>query len=369
MKHQRIRRVSLCTVVLLIFMLATASAGPSEKVWVVTALPAASSWSGTFGNDVSNSGTIGGGWVDANGDNHAAYWRSGHAYDLETEIGLPADQEGGTSNVLTINNHGLMGGLATSEDGVEVAVLWDVKHGEVYDMHPGDGYVASNIRGVNARGDATGIAVRLVTYPDGTTDYVPQPYFWPKNDDGLELPVGSGVGGFGHGVNASGTVAGSYYPPWDYSRAAVWTKDADGDYEMTDFHALLDDDTLWGSEAFDVSENGRVVGIAFGVGDSGLFFITWSWTASDGIEILDDDDEGLSFVWKTNGKYIAGSVGVVGYSASSPAVWVNGVLEVLPSLNDLYYSEASSVSSNGLVVGYSLTESFGGPYGWYAEKK
>ena len=368
MRHHRIKLMSVCTVVLLIFMLATASAAPKVKVWVVTALPADTDWYGTFGNDVNDSGTIGGGWVDADGGNHAAYWYRGDYYDLADEIGVPEDQEGGTSNVLSINNHGLMGGVATSDDGDQVAVLWDVKHGEVYDLDPGGDYIASLVNGVNARGDATGIAVRLYTDPDGVSTYIEQPYLWPKNDDGLELPVGTGVGGTGRGVNASGVVAGAYYPPHDYARAALWTKDGD-DYEMTDLHALLDDDTLLGSEATDVDENGRVAGIAFGIGDAGLFFYSWTWKANDGFDVLDDDGEGMSFAWKVNGGYVAGSVGVLGYSPSSPAVWDRGELEILPNLDDLYYAEASSVNQSGLVVGYALTESFGGPYGWYAEKK
>lgn len=373
MHLDRTKYVSLITCVLLIFMLATASAAPREKVWVVTPLPTDSDWHGSFGNDVNDSGYIGGGWIDEDGGYHAAYWYRGDYYDLADEIGVPEDQEGGTSNVLSINNHGLMGGMAMSADGDQVAVLWDVKHDTFEDMHPED-TLSSVIWGVNASGDASGKADELRTLPWGEERVLPQPYVWPKNDDGLALPIGDSLGGRTSGINASGTVAGAYFSPIGWVQAAIWTRDSNGDYEMTDLHEELDDDTISASEAFDVNENGMVIGIAVGWDADGVFFTyAWTWTEDDGIDILDDDDVGAAIAWKTAGRYIAGSTGLLGNTAdSTAAVWVRGELELLPENDDLTQSECASVNKSGLAVGYGFDKDDTGlvyPQGWYAEKE
>jgi len=156
--------------------------------------------------------------------------------------------------------------------------------------------------------------------------------------------------------------------------AVLWVKGHKGDYELIDLQEdlnELEDDQILMGVAYDVGEDGTVVGRALAY-DEDINFLgvaPFSWTAEDGAVLLDQDKTGSAVAWKKVSKYIAGGIGGGWGMSDDAVVWTNGDLEILPDLDDFPYMKASSVTGSGLVVGYAYDENFARTQGWYAEKK
>lgn len=361
-------------------------AGPGlakDKQWVITVLegPSGTKWIGSFGNDVSDSGYVVGGWFDADEKMHAAYWYKGDFVDLATDIGLPKGTD--QSLVTSVNSNGLMGGAAVVKDSTDQrACLWDAGKETVTCLHPSDSYSSSTVYTVNASGDAVG----WVTTKDGLN----MAWVWPKGDStGEALPGGTDYDGTqAFGLNSNGTIVGvgqtdteSLIPGWEVfpCNPVMWVKKGKT-YELVD----LRDDFAEGYpliRAYDVSEDGEVIGRMW---DDSLYTAAWSWTEKGGAVHLDDNKTGDASAWRASGKHIAGGIGYGplgsmdgSWITDDAALWTNGDLEVIATevtwdKVDYPYVEAASANKSGLVTGFCFTLELGAPYlpvGWIAEKK
>jgi len=332
-----------------------------QCTWVVSILEGPSEDSaGTLANDISDTGYIGGAWFDEFAGWHAAYWYRGDAYDLEDEIGIP---EGTVySNVLSINNGGLMVGDAWSADYSKyVGALWDLRRETCTELTTdSDDLLAVYVYGVNAPGDVVGAVIEAVTVSPGFQFHA---YIWPRNDrDGYKLPT---TDDFLHtvcyGINARGAIAGLGVT-WDGEvHALLWKKDAYGDYELIDLQEEeFDDSDLIMSQAYDVGEHGAVVGN--GLWDADEPPVPFVWSRRGGVETLDTGDSDTGIAWKAVGNYIAGGIGTGGSLfgqniSDDGVVWRNGTLHVVATSHEGYdYFESSSVNRRGVVVGIALKE-------------
>ena len=326
-----------------------------KYTWKVSKLASPSTKAkGWFPNDIASNGLIGGGWLDENQGFHAAYWKKGKGYDVATEIGLPSGAT--NSNILSVNSSGLMGGNATG--AIYGAVLWDLKKDKYYDLHPDDPtgafYVASNVAGVNERGDAVGWVVRVpAADADNPLGYDMLPWIWPKkNRDGYALPSQDDFWyATCSGINSCGVVSGvgivkKDSGPFEF-HALLWKKNKKGKYELYDLQdEEFDGSDYVESEANDVSEKGEVVGRAWE--DPGVVpAVPYSWKKKGGIKALDIDTESYGIAWKAVGKYVAGGIGqgteLFGQGFTDDAVvWVKGKLHVVvKKIGDFTNCEAS----------------------------
>jgi len=366
MSLHRKHLATLCAVLVLAVVLAGPEAGAKDKEWQVSQLPYLTGWYGAVGNDVSDSGYIGGAWIDEDGQYHAACWYEGKAHDLTDEIGVPGDFP--YSYVYSVNSNAVMCGAAADELGYQLAARWDVEDGTVENLHPGDDYILSAAQALNAEGDAAGFASAM----DGAV-YRNYAWLWPKGDrEGERLPSGDFRHALAYGLNANGTVVGLGVG-WDGSwNAVMWVKGKQGEYEIVgvqeDLNDCQDEEVIMG-RASDVGEDGTVVGFVWLEDFSSRPF---AYTVKGGVELLDEDGTGEGIAWKTVANYIAGGIGGSYGMSDDAAVWVKGELEILPDLDDGALMEASSINKSGLAVGYAFDEddtSFTYPQGWYAEKK
>jgi hypothetical protein len=319
---------------------------------------------------------------DADDVMRAAYWYKGEFHDLTKEIGLPSGA--GDSYVNSVNSNGLMGGGAILQDGSYRAMLWDVKR-ETWDcIHPsGSKYAQSRVFTVNASGDAVG----WVMLDDGTN----VAWVWPKGDTtGEALPGLSDYDGTrANAINSSGMIVGQgqdgtwmAYGSWELPRwvPLVWVKKGKS-YELVDIREDFDDDDYPMIRAYDVSEDGEVIGRMW---DELLYTAAWSWTANDGVAVLDDDDTGDASAWRVAGKTIAGAIGFgplgtgeQDWICDDAAIWVNGTLEIVAKEVEYdgktyQYVDGASANKSGLVTGFCFRLPSDPPYlplGWVAEKK
>ena len=74
------RSGTVCLLAVLVAFALTTVIVAGEKSWVLTKLPGPSGKTclGTFPNDLSDSGYIGGAWIDSDGVMRGAYWRKGN---------------------------------------------------------------------------------------------------------------------------------------------------------------------------------------------------------------------------------------------------------------------------------------------------
>jgi hypothetical protein len=378
--HSRIRCVLLLALVPLLAFPGTAPQA-KEKTWVVTVLegPSGHSWTGTFGNDVSDSGSVVGAWFDADELMHAAYWVDGVCHDLESEIGAP---EGTTQSYLnTVNAHGLMGGGIILDDGSYRAVLWDVTAETYKSLHPA-GYAGSRVYTVNASGDAVGWVE--------TTDGVEVAWVWPKGGGtGQALPGQSDYDNVrANAINSSGMIVGqgqdgTWMAPGSWELPVwvplVWIRKGQS-WELVDIREDCEDG-LPMIRAYDVSEDGEVVGRRW---DEFLYTAAWSWTAEDGYVELDDDETGDGSAWRVVGQTVAGGIGFgpLGNSeqdwiSDDAAIWVKGKLEIVATEveydGETYaYVDGASINRKGVATGFCFRFPADPPYlplGWMAEKK
>ena len=277
MHSHKMRLIILAFVLVPLLAFTGPESGAKEKTWVVSVLegPSGETWTGTFGNDVSDSGYVVGGWFDGDTAMHAAYWYKGKFHDLESEIGAPSDTA--DSYVNSVNSKGLMGGAAILTDGTQRALLWDVKKETYTSLHPsGSKYAGSRVFTVNASGAAVG----WVDMDDGTE----VAWVWPKGDTtGEALPGLSDYDNTrANAINSSGMIVGQgqdgtwlAYGVWELPVwvPLVWIRKGKS-YELMDLRDDFGDDEPM-IRAYDVSESGEVVGRLW---NELLYTAAWSWT-------------------------------------------------------------------------------------------
>jgi hypothetical protein len=346
-----------------------------KKVWVVELLDLKKDWTGSWANDINDTGMVGGGFREKDvAGGFPAYWKKGDPYSLNDKIGTPDDFDGANGNVMSMNNKGQIAGSLWIGWN-QIAVRWDTGKGTVANLHPADDYLASGAWGINARGDVCGFLI------DGTLEegFVRVPYVWShcgKKDRALD--TGDLDEGWTTAINARGAVSGYAFPS---TFAEIHPVFWDNKGKMTDLFDDVDDaiedyDIAQGF-AMDVHENGMVVGDAIAFLDDGsILRWAWTWTESGGVKLLDKDDADQATPWKCVGIRVSGTLGAFSDVDMDPAVWTLGKLERIPEPKDYERGEASSVDRWGMVAGYSFPADdpgipFGNPenlIGWVAYK-
>jgi uncharacterized membrane protein len=339
-----------------------AHAGNDQKVWNVTLLTQ-EDWAGSIANDVNASGLIGGAWVDEDAEVHPGFWEDGEFYDIVDTCGVPEGYEDGGGAVFTVNNKGLMAGSVWAGSD-QIAVLWDSKKCTYESKHPDDeDLVASGLWGLNSEGDTCGFVV--------DTEGFWSPWLWPrKGKDERALSTGDYEEGQATAINAKGTVVGRVFTRGVAWHAALWTKKD----ELVVLHDDLTeaDENIFQSVAYDIHEDGTVVGQAWAWTEDAWRSIGWTWTEKDGAELLPMGSATWAIAWRAVGNFVAGGVSGFRWEDEDAVVWEKGTLDVIPALEDFPIMEAAGVAADGTVVGVAWAEDddyYLYPQAWVAVKE
>lgn len=187
-------------------------------------------------------------------------------------------------------------------------------------------------------------------------------------------------GGDAWAINESGQVIGSFGD----RGACMWQKDHTGEWYVT---VLANTIPAWGLDAFDINDNGYVVGYVNRISDSLYVPVIWRDTGSS--EVLFEGAYGQARAIN-NQNMVLGRLGwedyylwdidfsrqtvlplgywrdlndknqLVGFSSELlPLLWDNGDLNILPLNEELPTAVATGINNNGWIVGTAFGASDG----------
>jgi len=293
---------------------------------------------------------------------HAFQWKNGVITDLGSLGGVDH-----CSAATSINDRGLIAG--NSENDVidpilganELrAVVWE--HGEIHDLGTFGGNV-SLATGVNNRGQVVGLATTSNPDPFSilyglvgvTTGTQTQAFLW-QNGHMRNLGTLGGPDAAAFNVNNSGQVAGGSYTN-DIPNASTGVPTLHP--FLWESGRMIDLGTLGGTAGGPIALNnrGQVLGVSNLAGDQFADFFLWD---NGKLTDLTAQSSGGT-LWLASAMNDAGQI--VG-GASFPgrdldaAVWQNGVLTDLGTLDGDCYSFADAINSRGQIVGSSYSCDF-----------
>src|SRR5215467_10490090 len=294
---------------------------------------------------------------------HAAQWKNGVVTDLGSLGGVDH-----CSAAISINNQGLIAGDSENDiiDPIlgsyeSRAVIWE--HGQIHDL----GTFGGNIglaTGVNDRGQVVGLTSTSTPDPFSilyfqlggvTTGTQTQAFLW-QNGHMRNLGTLGGPDAAAFNVNNRGQVAGMSYTN-DIPNAST------GFPTLHPFlwenSRMIDLGTLGGTAGglIDLNNRGQVLGVSNLAGDQSADMFLW---ANGKLTDLTAQSSGGT-LWLASAINDAGQI--VG-GASFPgrdfdaAVWQNGVLTDLGTLDGDCYSFADAINSRGQIVGSSYSCDF-----------
>jgi probable HAF family extracellular repeat protein len=235
------------------------------------------------------------------GNYHAVRWTNVALLDLGTLGGL-------ISEGYAINESGAVVGLAQTALGDYHAYIWQSTATGMVDIDGRAGHY-SEAWAINPTGAVVGLAeTTAITNPRTFHAFV----WGPTSGPMIDLLTLGGQDSVAYGINAAGQIAGASQNLAQREHGTLWTRNAAGQYVLTDLGTLPSGD--W-SYAFAINDSTRMVGVAqSNRGNNSFHAVRWD---------------------PSGGGFAIADLGTLGAGRNS---------------------EALAVNSSGVIVGWSSTD-------------